>query len=293
MVYAPGILEAICYDAGGAQIARVKRETTGPAVALQLACERVELTADGDDTVAVTVRAVDAQGRENPLASSLVEFDISGEGLIAGVGNGDPVCHESDKAAKRSLFHGRAQVLVKSTDQAGIIHLGARSAQLAPARLELRSTPPAPGTAPAQIAVLPEQIALSTWQVSPVADDLPDPAWRASDNDMNSWESVTLASTPDRSHQRHLRGYRLYRSTFSRQAAAVHPHVLDFPGLCGSARLYVNGEPVFETNTQESNPSGISLPRVADGRYEVVVIFHSGGGNAGFNGIPLARRLEG
>ena len=44
-------------------------------------------------------------------------------GKLIGVGNGDPNCQESDKAPKRSLFNGLAQVIVQSTKRPGAIHI--------------------------------------------------------------------------------------------------------------------------------------------------------------------------
>jgi beta-galactosidase len=44
---------------------------------------------------------------------------------LIGVGNGDPNCQESDKASKRSLFNGLAQVIIQSTKRPGEIHIEA------------------------------------------------------------------------------------------------------------------------------------------------------------------------
>ena len=51
--------------------------------------------------------------------NNLIDFKVSGEGALIGVGNGDPNCQESDKEPKRSLFNGLAQVIVQSTQAAG------------------------------------------------------------------------------------------------------------------------------------------------------------------------------
>jgi beta-galactosidase len=45
----------------------------------------------------------------------MINFKITGEGALIGVGNGDPNCHESDKEPRRSLFNGLAQAIVQST----------------------------------------------------------------------------------------------------------------------------------------------------------------------------------
>ena len=54
-------------------------------------------------------------------------------------GNGDPSCHEPDKASDRSLFNGLAQALVQVTHDAGDITLTAESDGLQPCTLKLSS----------------------------------------------------------------------------------------------------------------------------------------------------------
>jgi beta-galactosidase len=85
------------------------------------------INADGEDVVVITVEAIDSAGRAIPTASDLVNFKVGGEGVLIGVGNGDPNCHESDKQPKRSLFSGLAQAIVQSTRKAGLIEIEATS----------------------------------------------------------------------------------------------------------------------------------------------------------------------
>ena len=67
-----------------------------------------------------------------PQASQYLSFEITGPGRIAGVGSGDPHCHEPDKAAARSAFHGRARVIVQSNGKgSGPIELRASARGLA------------------------------------------------------------------------------------------------------------------------------------------------------------------
>ena len=111
--YAPGKLEAVAKK-DGKEVARYCVETTGDPVALRLTPDRNALAGDGNDALPVTVEALDSQGRPVPTANLPVEFEINGPGTIIGVGNGDPTSHEPNKASKRSLFNGFAQVIVQS-----------------------------------------------------------------------------------------------------------------------------------------------------------------------------------
>jgi beta-galactosidase len=71
------------------------------------------------------VEVVDKEGRLIPTAGNLIGFKISGEGVLLGVGNGDPNCQESDKEPKRSLFNGLAQLIVQSNKTPGAINVEA------------------------------------------------------------------------------------------------------------------------------------------------------------------------
>ncbi|HEV2391668.1 MAG TPA: beta-galactosidase GalA [Verrucomicrobiae bacterium] len=93
--YAPGTLSARAFN-GGVAVAETKIETTGAPAKVELAPDRGQIDADGQDVSLVTVSVVDAQGRVVPVAGDLVNFELSGPGKILGVGNGDPSCHEPD-----------------------------------------------------------------------------------------------------------------------------------------------------------------------------------------------------
>ncbi|MCB1132782.1 MAG: DUF4982 domain-containing protein, partial [Verrucomicrobiae bacterium] len=94
--YQPGKLEALAKK-NGREIARFAVETTGPAAALEIIPDRDSLAGDGADAMPVTIRAVDAHGREVPTANLMVNFETEGPAKIIGVGNGDPNCHEPEK----------------------------------------------------------------------------------------------------------------------------------------------------------------------------------------------------
>jgi len=105
-----------------------------------LTSDRMEINADGEDVAILKVEALDKEGRAVPTAGNLIGFNISGEGKLIGVGNGDPNCQESDKEPKRSLFSGLAQVIVQSSKRPGEIHIeavkeGWDGPELTPAKL--------------------------------------------------------------------------------------------------------------------------------------------------------------
>jgi beta-galactosidase len=123
--YAPGVLSARGSYQGEPVTTEV--QTTGEPVGVVLEPDRSELTADGTDVSVVTVKIVDSNGRVVPTAGNLVRFSVTGSGKILGVGNGDPSCHEPDKASRRSAFNGLCQVLIQTLRTPGTIYLQAES----------------------------------------------------------------------------------------------------------------------------------------------------------------------
>lgn len=121
--FEPGTIEVRGSKAG--IVLTQKRETTGPADAIRVTADRMEIDADGEDAAILTIEALDKEGRHVPRANDLIGFKVSGAGRLIGVGNGDPNCQESDKEPRRSLFNGLAQVIIQSTKQPGEIQIEA------------------------------------------------------------------------------------------------------------------------------------------------------------------------
>jgi beta-galactosidase len=139
--YEPGAIEARG-SKGGSVVLTEKRETTGPTVAIRLTADRTVIDADGADLAILKLEALDKNGRAVPTAGNKIAFNVSGEGKLIGVGNGDPNCQESDKEPRRSLFNGLAQVIVQSTRRPGEIRIeavkdGWDGPELTPAKLSI------------------------------------------------------------------------------------------------------------------------------------------------------------
>ena len=137
--YKEGVIEARARK-DGQVVMTEKRETTGKAAALMLHPDRAKIAADGRDVSVVRVEVVDAQGRIVPTADNLVEFAIEGPGRVIGVGNGDPSCHEPDKASKRSAFNGLCVAIVQSLPEKN-------------GTMTVKATSPVLGTATAAVIV--------------------------------------------------------------------------------------------------------------------------------------------
>jgi beta-galactosidase len=101
--------------------------------------DRTEISADGADLSYIKVEIVDKEGYICPNADNLVKFEIAGEGIIAGVGNGNPISHEYFKSNERKTFHGLALAVIRSTDKAGEIKLTATSDGLKESGIVIRT----------------------------------------------------------------------------------------------------------------------------------------------------------
>jgi beta-galactosidase len=122
--YERGVIEARGSKDGKVVLIE-KRETTGEPASILLTADRTEIDADGEDIAVLKVEILDQQGRPVPTANNKIGFKVSGNGVLVGVGNGNPNCQESDKEPRRSLFNGLAQVIVQSTMEPGSIQIEA------------------------------------------------------------------------------------------------------------------------------------------------------------------------
>lgn len=138
VIYTPGILEARGTKDGRVVLTKTHR-TAGSPVRIALTADRDELLADGEDIAVIRVEAFDKDGYHVPTADDLIQFKVSGEGTLIGVGNGDPNCLESDKGSERSLFNGLAQLIVQTTQKPGSLLIDAAARNLESGHLAIVS----------------------------------------------------------------------------------------------------------------------------------------------------------
>lgn len=117
-----GTVKAISRKNGKEVLTR-EIKTAGTAAKLEAQADRSEIKSDGSDLSFITIRVLDAEGNFVATADNQLYFELSGEGEIVGVDNGNPVSHESFKDKKRKAFNGLCLVIIKSTTKSGKIHL--------------------------------------------------------------------------------------------------------------------------------------------------------------------------
>lgn len=124
--YAPGTLKAVGRTEGNT-VLTTEIKTAGAPAKIILETDHNVITADGSDLSFVTVKVTDRDGTLIPHADNLIQFNISGEGRIAGVDNGLQTSTELFKANFRKAFNGLCLVVVQSNEKPGRITLTAKS----------------------------------------------------------------------------------------------------------------------------------------------------------------------
>ena len=133
VVYEPGELRVVAYDADGKVAEEKTVRTAGKAKALKITANRDRIAADGNDLVYFTVTAVDAKGNPVPDADNLVRFEVSGAGTFEATANGDPTCIMPFQNPQMKLFSGAATAIARPSDHAGTLTIRATAKGLRPA----------------------------------------------------------------------------------------------------------------------------------------------------------------
>jgi beta-galactosidase len=138
VAYTPGTLKAVAKNNGNI-ICVDEIQTAGAPAKIVLSPDRKEINADREDLSYIKVEIVDQEGRVCPNADNQVIFKISGDGVIAGVDNGNAASHENFKADQRKAFHGLCLAIVQSKGKPGVIHLSAESNGLKAAEILIQA----------------------------------------------------------------------------------------------------------------------------------------------------------
>ena len=136
--FEPGVLKAVSRKNGQVVLTREVRTAEEPA-RIVLIPDRKNIGADGVDLSFVTVKVVDRNGTVVPSADTLIKFELTGEGSIAGVDNGYQASHESFKGKQRKAFRGMALAVIQAKQKPGRIVLKATSDNLQPASVVINT----------------------------------------------------------------------------------------------------------------------------------------------------------
>jgi beta-galactosidase len=125
VLYQPGELKAVAYKDGLVLGEKIMR-TAGKPHTLKLTPDRLILNSKGKDLSYVLLEAFDRNGNPCPLADNQILFEVSGQGNIAGVGNGNPQSFEPFKSDRVKLFYGKAMLILEASQTPGEIQITAK-----------------------------------------------------------------------------------------------------------------------------------------------------------------------
>ena len=133
VAYQEGTISAKAYDANGTEITDTcegKRSvsTPGAPAKLSVSQDKTELLADGSSLAYISVDVTDANGNFDTTATNDIVFNVTGNGEILGVDNGDQATvHKFQQAsvmtsktsAHINAYAGKALAIVRSTTKDG------------------------------------------------------------------------------------------------------------------------------------------------------------------------------
>ncbi len=137
VTFEPGTVKVVARK-DGVETASQEIHTAGEPAQIRLTPDRSRIKANGTDLSFVTVEILDKDGNLCPNAENLVQFQVEGNGFIAGVDNGSPISLERFKDNKRKAFYGKCLVVVQNNSKKGKIRLHAWSEGIKDAHILLK-----------------------------------------------------------------------------------------------------------------------------------------------------------
>lgn len=136
VVYQPGNITVVAYDAKGNAADTLTVKTAGEPARIVLNADRQTISSKGRDLSFVTVSLVDKDGNPCPTADNEMAFDVKGAGSFRAVCNGDATSLVTFNSHQMPLFSGKLVVIVEG-EQPGTATLTVSSEGLADATLPI------------------------------------------------------------------------------------------------------------------------------------------------------------
>ena len=129
--YEDGTLRAVAYDSDDKVInetyGRSEVSTFDKASKLALEADRETINADGKDLSYITIDVKDSKDNLVANARNMVNVEVSGEGKLLALDNGDQTDHEPYDSGKRKALSGKLVAIVQSTKANGSFTVTASS----------------------------------------------------------------------------------------------------------------------------------------------------------------------
>lgn len=263
--YQKGELKAIGYKSGKVVTQDLQLTAQSPKT-LELNSIYPSLKSGGYDVAIVNVQLLDTLGNTILDADDLVNFEVQ-NGIILGVGNGNPNSHEPDVAPYRKLFHGKAQLILKATgNKAVYIKATTKSGYQNSLQIPIQISPFIEYIQPI------EQKVIDNWKLYyKLADEMPNPKMHTKANDMNSFEPVSFNGKPQPELSGKLQKYAMYRTKFT-LANTDKKRNIHFTDIKGSVYIYLDGQKIATRTDKYDGSIIIPLEQSLKGEHELTVI---------------------
>lgn len=263
--YQKGTIEAVGYQSGR-PVASDCQRTAGEAVRLVLKPVLSAIKDDGHDAAIVNVSLADMKGTVLSDAEELVYFELQ-NGIVLGVGNGNPVSHEPDIASYRRLYHGRAQIILKAEGKKPVV-IKART----DSGLEAELTIPVEHAEKIPYVESVNEVIVDGWKLYyQLFDEMPDPTIKTGANDMNSFEPVAFMERPQAELSGKLGKYALYRTKFE-AGSPCSGRILAFRKILGQVYIYLDGNELVRRTDDFDGSMMIPLDKAIEGSHELTII---------------------
>jgi beta-galactosidase len=198
------------------------------------------------ELIPVILTAVDENGCYCPNANPTANLCVEG-GYIAGTGNGDPCCHEDFCGNSRTLFHGKALVIIGADKDSVFVKLSVTATGTSTSTTTI-SIPCKPRRLPFVPTAF--EIFVGGWRMSEVCDNRPDETVKREHNDNNSMTIVFPENGIVPETVNIIGKYVLFNTTVNiPQILNGKPPLLVFHKIWGDHDIYLNRKLVrtFET----------------------------------------------
>ncbi len=136
VAYEPGIIKAVGHK-NGRQVIIEELHTSGKAAALRITRDSTTVYADASDVALFDIDVVDADGNLVPDADDLIRFNVTGNGKLLAVDNGNQSDLNPFKLQERKAFKGHAYAVVQADRNPGSLQLNIEADDLKPASISL------------------------------------------------------------------------------------------------------------------------------------------------------------
>ncbi len=139
VVYEPGEIKVVAYDANDKPVAEEIIKTAGEPYSIKLTADRNTVKANGKDLIYVTVDILDKQGNFCPRANNFLFFKVEGAGNLRALCNGDAIDQTAFVSSYMRVFNGKLVAVVEPGLDAGEITVQVSGGLLQAQKIKLNS----------------------------------------------------------------------------------------------------------------------------------------------------------